>query len=65
MADEVLYLMFDQGLTADEVVDRGYPEKVAASLVRPERANRFKRRLMLIARLSGSAINLDREIPRD
>ena len=28
-------------------------------------AYRFKRRLMLIARLSGSAINLDREIPRD
>ena len=65
MADEVLYLMFDQGLTADEVVDRGYPEKVVASIVRLERANRFKRRLMLIARLSGSAINLDREIPRD
>ena len=38
---------------------------VVASIVRLERANRFKRRLMLIARLSGSAINLDREIPRD
>lgn len=65
MADEVLYLLFDQGLTADEVVDRGYPEAVVESIVRLERANRFKRRLMLIARLSGSAINLDREIPRD
>jgi len=65
MADEVLYLMFDQGLTADEVVDRGYPEAVVARIVKLERANRFKRRLMLIARLSGSAINLDREIPRD
>ncbi|MBP7587416.1 MAG: NAD+ synthase [Thermoanaerobaculia bacterium] len=65
MADEVLYLMFDQGLTADEVVDRGYPEAVVARIVHLERANRFKRRLMLIARLSGSAINLDREIPRD
>jgi len=65
MADEVLYLMFDQGLTADEVVDRGYPEVVVGRIVRLERAHRFKRRLMLIARLSGSAINLDREIPRD
>ncbi|MEO7795412.1 MAG: NAD+ synthase [Thermoanaerobaculia bacterium] len=65
MADEVLYLMFDQGLTAEEVVDRGYPETVVARIVKLERANRFKRRLMLIARLSGSAINLDREIPRD
>lgn len=65
MADEVLYLMFDQGLTADEVIDRGYPEAVVGRIVQLERANRFKRRLMLIARLSGSAINLDREIPRD
>ncbi len=64
-ADEVLYLMFDQGLTAAEVVERGYSETVVERIVRLEHANRFKRRLMLIARLSGSAINLDREIPRD
>ena len=65
IADEVLYLLFDQGLLADEVVARGYPEAVVARIVQLERANRFKRRLMLIARLSGSAVNLDREIPRD
>ena len=65
VADEVLYLMFDLGLTPEEVVDRGYPAKVVQKIDRLERLNRFKRRLMLIARLSGSAINLDREIPRD
>ena len=64
-ADEILYLMFDQGLTGDEIVDRGYAASVVHRIERLERANRFKRRLMLIARLSGSAINLDREIPRD
>lgn len=64
-ADEVLYLIFDQGLTADEVVARGYPAEVVRKITRLERQNRFKRRLMLIARLSGSAVNLDREIPRD
>ncbi len=64
-ADEVLYLLFDQGLLPDEVVERGYPEPTVRRIVALERANRFKRRLMLIARLSGSAINLDREIPRD
>ncbi len=64
-ADEVLYLMFNQGLTAAEVVDIGYPEEVVAKIDRLERGNRYKRRLMLIARLSDSAINLDREIPRD
>ena len=65
MADEVLYLMFDQGLTGDEIIGHGYPATVVHRIERLERANRFKRRLMLIARLSGSAINLDREIPRD
>jgi len=64
-ADEVLYLMFDLGLSPREVVARGYDEEVVGKIVRLEQANRFKRRLMLIARLSGSAINLDQEIPRD
>jgi NAD+ synthase len=64
-ADEVLYLMFDLGLTADEIVERGYPAAAVQSIVRLEHRNRFKRRMMLIARLSGSAVNLDREIPRD
>jgi NAD+ synthase len=64
-ADEVLYLLFDQGLLADEVVERGYAKAVVAKIVALEKANRFKRRMMLIARISGSAVNLDREIPRD
>ena len=42
--------------TAAEAVER---------ITQLEQRNRFKRRLMLIARLSSSAINLDREIPRD
>ena len=64
-ADEILYLHFDQGLLGDEVVARGYDAAVVEAIVARERANRFKRRMMLIARLSGSAVNLDREIPRD
>ena len=65
LADEVLYLMFELGLLPEEIVERGYPEEVVDHIVRRERQNRFKRRLMLIARLSNSAVNLDREIPRD
>jgi len=65
VADEVLYLLFDLGLRPAEVVERGYEEGAVRRIVRLEQANRFKRRLMLIARLSGSAINLDQEIPRD
>ena len=61
----MLFLLFDRGLAPDEVVARGYEAEVVERIVALERANRFKRRLMLIARLSGSAINLDREIPRD
>jgi NAD+ synthase len=65
IADEVLYLMFELGLQPEEIVERGYPNGIVAEVVRRERQNRFKRRLMLIARLSNSAVNLDREIPRD
>jgi NAD+ synthase len=65
IADEILYLLFDQGMTDGEIVERGYPAEIVAKVVERERTNRFKRRLMLIARLSGSAVNLDREIPRD
>ncbi|HEY0511553.1 MAG TPA: NAD+ synthase [Thermoanaerobaculia bacterium] len=65
MADEVLYLLFDMGLRPEEVVDRGYDERVVRRIVALEQRFRFKRRLMLIARLSGSAVNLDQEIPRD
>ena len=64
-ADEVLYLMFDRGLSAREIVARGYDAEAVDKIEELERRNRFKRRLMLIARLSSSAINLDREIPRD
>ncbi|HEX7185216.1 MAG TPA: NAD+ synthase [Thermoanaerobaculia bacterium] len=65
MADEVLYLLFDLGLRPAEVVERGYDERVVERIVYYEQRFRFKRRLMLIARLSGSAVNLDQEIPRD
>jgi NAD+ synthase len=64
-ADEVLYLLFDLGLSPAEVVACGYEEAVVARITRFEQQFRFKRRLMLIARLSGSAVNLDQEIPRD
>jgi NAD+ synthase len=64
-ADQVLYLMFDQGLSASEIVDHGFDAATVAKIALLEQKNRFKRRLMLIARLSGSAVNLDREIPRD
>ena len=42
-----------------------YDEATVSRIVALEEANRYKRRLMLVARISNSAINLDREIPRD
>jgi NAD+ synthase len=65
IADEVLHLLFDLGLSPWEAEARGYDARVVERIVRLERQFRFKRRLMLIARLSGSAVNLDQEIPRD
>jgi NAD+ synthase len=64
-ADEVLYLLFEESLRPEEVVERGYDERAVKRIVTLEQRFRFKRRLMLIARLSGSAVNLDQEIPRD
>lgn len=64
-ADEVLSLLFDAGLSPQEIVALGYEQRDVARIVHLEATFRFKRRLMLIARLSGSAINLDQEIPRD
>ncbi len=64
-ADEVLHLLFDLGLRPEELAARGYEEQVVRRIVSLEQRFRFKRRLMLIARLSGSAVNLDQEIPRD
>jgi hypothetical protein len=57
--------MFDCGLSPDEVLELDYAAEAVERITRREQQNRFKRRLMLIARLSSSAINLDREIPRD
>ena len=65
VADEVLYLLFERGLRPEEVIDRGYDEPAVRRIVSLEQRFRYKRRLMLIARLSGSAVNLDQEIPRD
>jgi NAD+ synthase len=64
-ADEMLYLLFSMGLRPEEVVDRGYDEEAVRRIVSFEQRFRYKRRLMLIARISGSAVNLDQEIPRD
>ncbi len=64
-ADEVLHLLFYMGLLPEEVIDRGYDEDTVRRIVSLEQRFRYKRRLMLIARLSGSAVNLDQEIPRD
>ncbi|HSM15155.1 MAG TPA: NAD(+) synthetase, partial [Thermoanaerobaculia bacterium] len=65
VADEVLYLLFDQNFSPEDVVALVYAAETVERIVELERRHRFKRRLMLIARLSGSAVNLDREIPRD
>jgi NAD+ synthase len=64
-ADEVLYLLFELGLTPEEVVARGYEASRVDRVVELERRFRYKRRLVMIARISGSAVNVDLEIPRD
>jgi NAD+ synthase len=64
-ADEILHLLWDRGLAIAEVVAQGYAPAVVERIAALEQSFRFKRRLMLLARVSGSAVNLDLELPRD
>jgi len=64
-ADQILALMVDQRRTVEEVIALGWE----ASLVRKVRTmmerSQFKRRLPLIAKVSGRTVNVDFRYPRD
>lgn len=64
-ADQILALMVDQRRTVEEVIALGWD----ASLVRKVRTmmerSQFKRRLPLIAKVSGRTVNVDFRYPRD
>ena len=64
-ADPILYWHHEQGLQQDELVAAGFPARLVENVLRAYRRNRFKWRPTVVARVSASAVNVDRILPRN
>ena len=64
-ADNVLALLIDRRMSAEQVVARGYPAEFVRNIMRMVRQTQYKRHLPLIAKLSNRTINRDFRFPRD
>jgi NAD+ synthase len=64
-ADHVLALMVDQRRTVDEVISLGWDAKLVRRIRTMMERTQFKRRLPLIAKMSGRTVNVDFRYPRD
>lgn len=63
--DRILHLLFDQWMTADEVVDAGFDRGLVLRLRRKVASSQFKRRPPVIAKLSHRTVGMDFRYPRD
>jgi len=64
-ADPILYWHHERGLQRDALVAAGFPPSLVDPVLRAYRRNRFKWRPTVVARVSASAINVDRILPRN
>lgn len=64
-ADEILYQWVDLRLSPAEIIERGYDETLVQHVVTRVQRNQYKRKLPIIAKLSGRTIGLDFRYPRD
>ena len=64
-ADPILYYHHDQGYGEEELLAAGFSPPLVAKVLATYRANRFKWRPTIIARVSASCINVDRILPRN
>jgi len=64
-ADQMLALLIDRRMSAEQVIRRGYPEDFVRNIMRMVRQTQYKRHLPLIAKLSNRTINRDFRFPRD
>ncbi len=64
-ADPVLYWHHEQGLRRDGLVAAGFRADLVDPVLRAYRRNRFKWRPTVVARVSASAVNVDRILPRN
>ena len=64
-ADPVLYWHHEQGLGREALVAAGFRPELVDAVLRAYRRNRFKWRPTVVARVSASAVNVDRILPRN
>lgn len=64
-ADPILYRHHELGLSQSEIVASGCAAELVAAVLAAYRRNRFKWRPTVVARVSSSAINVDRILPRN
>lgn len=64
-ADPVLYWHHEQGLSRAALVEAGFRQPLVEAVLRAYRRNRFKWRPTVVARVSASAVNVDRILPRN
>jgi len=64
-ADPILYWHHEQGLRRDELIAAGFAAGLVDPVLRAYRRNRFKLRPTVVARVSASAVNVDRILPRN
>jgi len=64
-ADAILCLMVDERFTVEEVAAAGHPLPLVQKVLGMVEGSQFKRRLPMIAKLSGRTVGIDFRYPRD
>lgn len=64
-ADEVLYLLVDQRLSMEDMLERGYAPALVQTIARRIVRNQYKRKPPVIAKISGRTVGVDFRYLRD
>jgi NAD+ synthase len=64
-ADRVLHWVHERGASRQALLDKGFPGELVDRVLRAYAGNRFKWRPTVVARISSSAVNIDRILPRN
>ena len=65
MADEILYRLIDERMTAEEVVEEGFSKEIVEKIQRKIKFSQYKRKLPVIAKISKRTSGIDFRYPRD
>jgi NAD+ synthase len=65
IADEILYRLVDQRYTFEEVIEEGYDPTIVKTILKKMQFSQYKRKLPVIAKVSGRTIGREYRYPRD